>query len=230
MRSAPPTLVLAAALVSCTGEAGPEPTLPDVTQAKFVVGVDHPYFPLKVGAKWTYEAMGEDGTEHIEVEVLAETREIQGVTAVVVKDTATVNGAIIEDTRDWYAQDDQGNVWYLGEDTCEYTNGMCTNRHGAWEWGQGGALPGIIMPATPTVDGQPYRQEYDPGNAEDIGEVVELGVKASVPTGDYTDCIKTRDTSTLETDVEEYKYYCRGVGLVLTEEPEATEKLIAFSG
>jgi hypothetical protein len=212
------------------GTDGPTPELPDVAGVKFVDVVDHPYFPLTVGMKWTYEAVGAEETEHIEVEVLAETRDIQGVKATVVHDTASVNGEIIEDTRDWFAQDDKGNVWYLGEDTCEFVDGACADRHGAWEWGVKGALPGIIMPATPAVDGKPYYQEYAAGEAEDYGEVLELGGSVTVPAGSYKDCITTHDASTAEPADDEHKHYCRGVGLVLTEEPEAMEKLIEFSG
>lgn len=227
-RSLPLTVLV---LVSTCGGAtdAPKPALPNVEGVQFVAGVDHPYFPLTPGMKWTYEAVGDEETEHIEVEVLAETRQIQGVTAVVVQDIASVDGVVIEDTRDWFAQDAQGNVWYLGEDTCEFANGVCKDRHGAWEWGVDGALPGIVMPAVPTVDGKPYYQEYYPGEAEDYGEVRELGGSADVPAGKYDDCITTFDSSTIE-DIVEYKHYCRGVGLVQTEEPEATEKLLAFVG
>lgn len=226
----PVVLAHLALTTSCAGDDGPKPTLPDVDAATFVATVDNPYFPLPVGARWVYEAMGEDGLEHIEVEVLAETRDIMGVTATVVRDTVTLDGVVIEDTWDWYAQDSEGNVWYLGEDTCEFEAGMCANKVGAWEWGVDGALPGIIMPAAPTIDGQPYYQEYDVGEAEDAGEVVALGVSVMVPAGSYDDCVKTHETSTLDADLNEHKYYCRGVGLVKTEEPDATEALIERTG
>lgn len=228
-RLALPTLLALALGPTCGGTAEePTPQLSSVDGVKFVEVVDHPYFPLKVGMKWTYESVSDQETERVEVEVLAETRDIQGVTAVVVHDVASVDGVIIEDTRDWFAQDDKGNVWYLGEDTCEFEDGECVDHHGAWEWGVDGALPGIIMPAMPAVDGTPYYQEYDRGNAEDYGEVREVGGSADVPAGKYDDCITTYDGSTLE-PIDEYKHYCRGVGLVLTEEPEATEKLLSFS-
>ena len=206
-----------------------EVLLPDVSVATFVTGIDNPYSPMPVGATWTFEAEGEDGSERIEVSVLAETRVINGVVATVVRDTAYLDERVAEDTRDWFAQDSVGNVWYLGEDTCEYEEEACVDTGGSWEWGVDGALPGIVMPASPTVDGQPYYQEYKVGEAEDVGEVVALGESVTVPAGTFDDCVKTHETSTLELDATEYKYFCRGVGLALVEEPDIQEKLVATS-
>ncbi|MCA9637786.1 MAG: hypothetical protein KC420_17285 [Myxococcales bacterium] len=223
------SLALSLAL-ACAHDDGPPPRLPDVAAATFVDGVDNPYFPLPVGARWVYEAKGEDGTERIEVSVLPETRVVNGVTAVVVRDTVTVNGEVVEDTWDWYAQDSEGNVWYLGEDTCEFEAGECVSKAGAWEWGKEGALPGLVMPAHPAVDGDRYYQEFKEGEAEDAGEVVAVGLSVTVPAGTYSDCIKTHDTSTLDRDLDEHKYYCAGVGVVKVEEPDATEALLEVSG
>jgi hypothetical protein len=213
------------------GGGGPDITRPDVEGVTFVAAVDNPYFPLPVGASWTYESTTPEGVERIEVSVSAETKTIQGVVATVVKDTVYLDDVIIEDTFDWYAQDSDGNVWYLGEDTCEFVDGVCDGVHaGAWEWGVDGALPGIIMPATPTVDGQPYYQEYYPGVAEDVGEVIEVDVSVTVPAGMYTDCIKTHDTSTLDPELDENKIYCRGIGNVFVEEPDFDVELTMVSG
>jgi hypothetical protein len=212
------------------GDDGRPVTKPDVSLATFVAGVDNPYFPLPVGARWTYRADTDEGVERTEVEVLAETKLVNGVTAVVVKDTVYLDDEIVEDTRDWFAQDSAGNVWYLGEDTCEFEDGVCVRHAGAWEWGVDGAEPGIIMPATPSVDGERYYQEYYAGEAEDVGEVIAVGVSVTVAAGSYSDCVRTRDTSTLERDIEETKTYCRGVGNVLVEEDDVREELQAVTG
>ena len=205
--------------------------LPNPDRADFESTViDNEYFPLPVGATWSYEADGEDGLETIEVEVLDETKTIEGVEATVVRDTAYLDGELIEDTFDWYAQDTDGNVWYLGEDTCEYEDGKCVDTGGSWMWGIDGALPGIVMWGDPEVDGQPYYQEYYPGEAEDVGEVIEEDLRVRVAAGRFHDCIETHDTSTLDTSANEYKYYCPGVGTVLTEEPDVDEELVSYSG
>lgn len=226
-------LALALALPACDsgddGDDGPAPVLTEVDGVMFVTAIDNPYLPMPVGARWVIESQTDEGLERIEIEVLAETREIQGVTATVVRDTAYLDGVVIEDTWDWFAQDAAGNVWYLGEDTCEFVDGMCANMVGAWEWGTDGALPGIAMPADPKVDGKPYYQEYYVGEAEDVGEVVATGVSVTVPAGTFDDCIKTHDTSTLDPELEEFKYYCRGVGTVLIEEEDVREELVEFT-
>jgi len=115
-------------------------------------------------------------------------------------------------------------------DTCEFEAGVCVRHAGAWQWGVAGALPGIIMPASPTVDGQPYYQEYYPGEAEDVGEVIGIGLAQVVPAGTFSDCIKTRDTSTLDASLQETKVYCRGVGLVHVDEPDHTVELQRTTG
>jgi hypothetical protein len=212
-----------------TGEPAVPPVLPDVEAAVFEGDpIDNPYFPLPVGATWVLEAQTDEGLERISIEVLAETREIQGVTATVVRDTVTVDDAIVEDTWDWFAQDADGNVWYLGEETCEFENGECVSMTGAWEWGVDGALPGIIMRASPTVDGQRYYSEYDVGNAEDAAEVVAVGVSLTVPAGTFEDCITTHETSTLDLTLDELKHYCPGVGNVRVEEPDFNEDLVEY--
>jgi hypothetical protein len=213
------------------GETGPSspPTLPPVDGVMFVDTIDNQFLPWPVGATWSYDNVTEEGTEHVVVTVTMDTETIEGVAAIVVRDTATLNDQVIEDTHDWYAQDEAGNVWYLGEDTCEFTNGMCTDTVGTWKWGVEGALPGIVMPATPTVDGQPVYEEYLPGEAEDAGEVIELNVHVDVAAGSFDGCVKTEETSTLELTVVEHKYYCPGVGLVLTEENEEREELMEYT-
>ena len=86
-----------------------------------------------------------------------------------------------EVTDDWYAQDAEGNIWYLGEDTTEYENGKPVSKSGSFEAGMDGAEPGIILPADPQP-GMTYRQEeYYEGEAEDLGEIVLVGEQAEVP-------------------------------------------------
>ena len=133
----------------------------------------------------------------------SETREIaNGVVARVVRDTVTLDGEIVEDTLDWYAQDSVGTVWYLGEDTAEFEDGHLSSHEGSFEAGVDDALAGVIMPADPMV-GQTYRQEYYAGVAEDNGEVLALDGTATVPAGSYEGLVQTADTNGLEPDVLE---------------------------
>ena len=186
---------------------------PSLDPAEFVDVIDNPYLPLVPGMRWVYEGEEDGETERVEVEVLDETRVIEGITATVVRDTVHVDGELAEDTYDWYAQDEAGNVWYLGEDTHEYEDGEAVSAEGAWEYGTDGALPGIVMLAHPEV-GDAYRQEYYEGEAEDMGEVLEVGGTMELGIGSYDDVLVTEDWNPLEPDVIEEKSYAPGVGLI----------------
>lgn len=184
--------------------------------AELTTEIDNAYWPMTPGTRWTYRETDEEGNElEVVVTVTTETREIaNGVTARVVRDTVFSAGAVVEDTFDWYAQDAEGNVWYLGEDTAEFEDGEVTSTAGSFEAGVDGALPGIIMPGTPS-DGMQYRQEYYEGEAEDNGEILSTDEQAEVPFGHFDDVLLTKDTITIEPEVLEYKLYAPEVGPVL---------------
>jgi hypothetical protein len=166
------------------------------------------------GSSWSYESTGSDEVERIEVTVLEETRMVMGIPATVVRDTVTVDDEIVEDTYDWFAQDDAGNVWYLGEDSKEYEGGVVISTAGSWEAGVDGALAGIVMEASPQV-GDAYRQEFYPGEAEDMAEVVRVGAAETVAFGSYADMTVVKEWTPLQPNVVEEKYYSAGVGLIL---------------
>jgi hypothetical protein len=183
--------------------------------ADFVERIDNLYWPMSPGTTWTYHETGDGGARlAVEVTVTDETRTILGIAATVVHDVVTEDGEVVEDTYDWYAQDRWGNIWYLGEATKEYENGKVASTAGSWEAGVDGALPGIVMPGAPEV-GLSYRQEHYAGEAEDQGEIVSLSERVQVPYGAFGDVVMTRDTTPLEPDLVEHKYYARGVGPVL---------------
>jgi energy-converting hydrogenase Eha subunit F len=213
-------LIAVMGLAACTDRPAdqavpsPSPTAPQTDPAGFVATIDNSYLPLTPGTRWVYESKTEDGLERIVVEVTTETKAVMGVNCVVVRDTVTLDGNIIEDTSDWYAQDRDGNVWYLGEDTKEYEDGKVVSTKGSWEAGVDGAQPGIAMKADPKP-GDEYRQEYYPGQAEDMGKVLRLGDSVTVPYGSFSDVLVTEDFTPLEPGVAEQKYYAPGVGLVL---------------
>lgn len=154
-----------------------------------------------------------------------------GVEAVVVRDTVSEGGEPVEVTDDWYAQDSEGNVWYLGEDTAEYENGKVVSHAGSFEAGAGGAEAGIPMPANPEV-GMAYRQEYLEGEAEDEAVVLSLDEKAEAPFGYYPKTLMTKDLVPLEPKVSEHKFYAEGVGLVLAlghSGGAGREELVSFT-
>lgn len=233
-RSRAPVATVAVASVlfltaGCTSGPGPATRSPDsgsalpqsgesvdLNPAQFTTDIDNTYWPMAPGTRWVYrETDADGGVLRVVVTVSTETKEIaNGVTARVVRDTVTQDGEVVEDTFDWYAQDAQGTIWYLGEDTAEFDGGEVTSTEGSFEAGVDGALPGVIMPGTP-VAGLAYRQEFYEGEAEDNGQILSLSEMADTPAGHFDDVLLTKDTITIEPDVLEYKLYAPGVGPVL---------------
>jgi len=188
-----------------------DPYRPNVDPAQFTDKIANRYFPLVPGNVMVYEGTRDGVPLRIELTVTNETKVIMGVRTMVVRDIVT--GALDERTSDWYAQDTAGNVWYFGEDTKEYKNGVVSSTAGSWEAGVDGALPGIIMQAGPT-QGYAYRQEYRPTAAEDVAVIKQLGASAEVPAGSYADVLVTNDRDLLDLNKDEDKYFANGVGLV----------------
>jgi len=187
---------------------------PVIDPADFDTNIDNPYYPLTPGTTFIYEGITEKGNERDEVKVTKDTKTIIGVTCVVVHDTVYVDNELAEETLDWYAQDKEGNVWYFGENSRQYAGGEIVSIDGSWQAGINGAQPGIIMEAKPKV-GDIYRQEFAPGEAEDMGEVLSLTESTTVPFGGlYANCLMTKDFSGLEPDVIEHKYFAKGVGFI----------------
>lgn len=211
------SLALTAVLTASTFAApkkSAEPYHPAINPANFTHIVTNPYFPLVPGTTATFiEKEGSESREN-KVTVTHDTKTIMGVKCVVVHDTVSVGGVVKEDTLDWYAQDQDGAVWYFGEDTKEFKQGGKMNTAGSWTAGINGQ-PGIIMPAHPQP-GAPYRQEYSAGNAEDMGQVIATDETTTVPHGTFKHCVKTKDWSMLESG-HEHKWYAQGVGVVRAE-------------
>ena len=205
------TASTAATPVIDPGDGGTYAPVLDPTD--FVDRIDNPYLPFLPGTSWTFEGVSSGKPEHIEVVVTPERKEILGISAVVVRDTVTVDGEVVEDTFDWFAQDRDGNVWYLGEAVQDFENGKLVGTDGTWEAGVDGAVAGIVMPATPAV-GDAYRQEFSIGEAEDMFEIIADDDTETVPAGQFARVVVTKDWNPLEPDVIEEKRYAPGVGLI----------------
>lgn len=219
--------VLLLLCAACASPAGDAHTV-SLTAGDFVSSIDNPYLPYIPGSKWVYEARLEDGTlERNEIEVLQETRNVNGVAATVVHDTVYVGSQLVEETYDWYAQDKEGNVWYLGEEVDNYENGILVDHAGSWEWGVNDALPGIIMWADPSAHlNEEYYQEYYAGEAEDKGQVLSVKESVTVPFGSFENVVKTYDFSAIETDLKENKFYASGVGVIKEVDLNTGEEVV----
>jgi hypothetical protein len=186
---------------------------PSIDPANFVATIDNPYWPLKPGTAFHYEGVRGTTPQTDDEVVTQDTKQILGITSTVVRDTVSEHGAPVERTFDWYAQDRQGNVWYMGEDSFELKNGHFVKASDSWESGVNGAQPGIIMPANPQP-GDAYRQEYyPPGEALDEARVLRLNGSVKVPYGRFNGVLVTSERSPLEPQTEQ-KYYAPGIGEV----------------
>jgi hypothetical protein len=187
---------------------------PSIDPTNFVDRIDNRYFPLLPGTAFHYEGVAEDGkTPQADDQlVTAQTKRILGVDCTVVRDVVTQRGEVVERTLDWYAQDKQGNVWYMGEDTRELEGGRFVKANDSWEGGVDGAEPGIIMPGDP-ASGDEYRQEYYPHYALDQARVLGGGGSVTVPFGSFKKTLLTEETAPqIDPGVAERKYYVAGVG------------------
>ena len=216
-----PLVTIAVLLAACGGSEAAPYALPqggepvELDPADFVEKIDNEYWPMAAGNRWVYRETDGEGTEQrIVVTVTERKKTILGIVATVVHDRVTENGEIVEDTDDWYAQDKWGGLWYLGEATTEYEDGKPATTAGSWEAGVDGAQAGLIIPPDPMA-GMAYRQEYYAGEAEDRGKILSLDARATVPYGSFDGLLKTEDTTPLEPDVLENKFYAKGVGPIL---------------
>jgi hypothetical protein len=199
----------------------------------------NPYFPLEVGNLWEYRGAGEVNT----VEVLDQTKLIDGVPCLVVNDQVFTDGDLVEDTDDWFAAAKDGNVWYCGEEVKDFESfdgddprlPELVSIDGSFKAGRDRDKPGIIFQATPTV-GQSYLEEFSLGNAEDVTdilsttfplgadpEVVDPAPAALVQLLCANDCVVTRNYSLLEPGIFAWKYYARDIGFFLEVKPESGE-------
>jgi hypothetical protein len=198
------------------------PYAPVIDPARFTAVIDNRYLPLVPGTVFTYAGTSGGEDQRNVVAVTGDTRTVMGVACVVVRDQVFAGDTLVEDTFDWYAQDADGNVWYFGEDSKAYEDGKVSTE-GSWEAGIDGARPGLAMEASPAV-GDRYRQEYLAGVAEDMAEVLRTGESVTVPWGDFTDVLVTKEWTPLEPDVVEHKSYAPGVGMVLSESVQGEEE------
>jgi hypothetical protein len=195
-----------------------EPYHPKIDPAMFSIKIDNPLFSMPIGKTLIYQSKSEDGIGRLETTIPGDTRTIMGVETLLYRDTDYLNGQIEEVTRDYIAQDRDGNVWYFGEEVDHYEKGKFNDTEGSWIAGEDGAMPGIWMKAKLVV-GDSYRQEYYKGEAEDWAKVVSTGETVTVLAGTFKNCTKTFEWTPLEPASKSNKFNCPEVGgTVLDEE------------
>ena len=216
-------------LIAAVGPAGAGTLLPDFSRATFVPGavIDNPYLPYIVGSRNAQVAEGvEDGEPYEERDVqtvLGAGPKILGVRTTTVLDRAFEDGLLVEQTRDYYAQDTDGNVWYMGEDVKNYEydddgNLIDTNSDSTWRAGVHKARPGWAMPAEQVI-GQKYFQEYAPlDDALDEGQTYAILKELKVGSVVYAKVLQVFERTRVEPDAAEFKFYAPDIGLIRAAE------------
>ena len=228
MRSSIPSL-FAAAVIACimSGPAAAVPVLPDFSAAVFdpAQPINNPYFPMTSGATHVYLGHDDDGPvdERFEHTNIGPGPVIAGVQAFTQRDREYEDGLLVEETFDYFAQDTAGNVWYLGEDVTKFIyddvgNLIGTTTEGAWRAGVNGASPGFIMPAELTIDFNYYQEFAAADEALDNGTIFAFIPELVLEFGTFENVLQIFETTELEPDAREFKYYALGVGLILVEE------------
>ena len=216
---------------------------PEYNAGDFTTPLDitNKYWPMPVNTTYVYFTETADGCEWDEVDILNQTRSIDGIDARISLDRVWLDesedcadqlenyptgfpyGDLTETTQDYFAQDDAGNIWYMGEHTVDTTvdpeecesyvygtdsifPGLDGCLDGSFIAGENDAQPGIVMMADPSK-GDFYQQEFDEDNAEDWGKVLNF-VPSEDYAGEYEGCLETKEWSPLEHGAIEHKYYC----------------------
>lgn len=186
----------------------------DIDKCQFSPVGENKYFILKPSYQLVLEGVEGKDTTRLVITVLNETKTVGNVETRVVEENESVNGKVVEISRNFYAVCAQTNtVFYFGEDVDMYKNGKIVGHGGSWVAGDKGAKPGVMIPGIVLL-GSRYYQEIAPGIAMDRAEIVSMNETLDTPAGKFEGCLKTEETTPLEPKAKEYKLYAPGIGLV----------------
>jgi hypothetical protein len=181
--------------------------------------ITNEWMPLKPGTRFVYEGITveDDGTavpHRVVINVTGLTKVIGGVASVVTWDLDYSDGALVEAELAFFAQDNEGTVWRMGEYPEEYEDGKFV-KSPAWIHGIEKAVAGIEMRAKPLPGTASYSQGWGPGvGFTDRGQVDQTGQKYKGRVRSYDDALVIAEVSGAEKDAQQLKYFARGVGNV----------------
>ncbi len=218
-----PLALATSSLLSCGGGTEPVPftetldiAVCDPANGGFTVGIDNPFFPLAPNTQWVLEGDDNGTRVQLTVTVLDSTTDVAGVTTRILEERETEDGSLVEVSRNFFVQNQGGDICYYGEDVDIYRNGSVVSHAGAWRAGVNGALPGIFMPAAPAV-GMGFRQEVAPGVAEDRVTIAAVGDTVTVPAGTYTETVRFLESTPLEPGARSRKVFAQGLGPIVDD-------------
>ena len=192
--------------------------------------INHPYLPLSslkedilVGGKGGAERVIRTLKPNIHKSFVICGKKVEALT---VLDKETVDGKVAEITRDYFAQDDAGNVYYLGEDVDSYKDGKIVGHDGAWLLGKETQKPGLLLPANVKMT-KSFNSEDVPNVTTEKDKIVSTTATATVPAGTFTNCVKIEEHAS--DGATEFKYFSKNVGCVKEEESDGSVVLQSHS-
>ena len=213
------------------GIRDPRVVFPDIEMAAFnnPTEINNPYFPLQPGLQYVYEGFTRQDDKNIPhrkiVSITELTKDVAGIETVVTYTEDYSDGELLEAEIAFYAQDDEGNVWFMGEYPEVYAAGEVLEAQ-AWIASIDGAQAGIVMPAEPEVDSRSYAQGWGPDLSwTDRRRIVALGQQVCAPLGCYEDVLVTEESNQQQPDAVQVKFYAPEVGEIKVGWSESLELL-----
>ncbi|MBI4880019.1 MAG: hypothetical protein HY812_10235 [Planctomycetes bacterium] len=204
--------------------------------------ITNTYFPFVAGGVKVYRGKS-DGARTVVVDLYSNDTRVftwggGPVAAHVLKETEFEDGKIVEISQNYFAQADNGAVYYFGEVVDIYDeNGQVVDHEGSWLVGgptlpsdpAGTAVatdPAVYMPGNPEVGDQFKPEDLFPVVDETV-TVLSLDETVKTEAGKFKDVLKARETSQLDSG-QEIKWWGKGVGVVKTKADGEKLELIAW--
>jgi hypothetical protein len=207
-------------------EEPPPPEPPPVTlPATFVAGIEHSFMPLVPGTHWSYAGHEEGIPKREEVKVLDGAHMILGVPCTALQEQVFLDGALVELTTHYLAQDAERNLWRFGELSIEFGDGAPAITEDSWEAGVDGAVPWMCLSRDPQPGDTFVADGQDGGT--DVFTVVSVDATATVPAGVFQGCAEVEETNAEDPEDTDRILYAPGVGLVSEESPTGRIELVS---
>jgi hypothetical protein len=178
------------------------------------------WFPLVPGTQWVRQGTTLIGNRVVPHQVITTVtdviRVIDGVKAVLVYDHSVGAGQVVQESIDYFAQDNVGNIWTLGGATESYEAGRFVGVSEVWLSGVDGAKPGILMPAHPTAATPAWVIAQPPGEDGDAAAFARIQPQECVPFGCYKNVLVIEEGKQSALS-NEFKYYVYGGGQIRNE-------------
>jgi hypothetical protein len=181
--------------------------------------IDNPWLPMTPGTRLVYEGTTNEDNELLDHQVVITVTDlikvIDGIETVVSWDLDYSEGELVEAELAFFAQDNDGNVWRMGEHPEEYEDGILVDAP-TWLAGINGAEAGISMLGDPRVGTLSYSQGWGPDvEFIDRAQIAEIGTDTCVATGCYAAVLVVDEFNTEEPNARQLKYFAPGVGNIM---------------